>query len=123
MNSSKKYVKFFSNGYYFASYISPLIMNNQKFAEVFNSCFNNIVKELNIPIEQNLSKGVSIFDDPIIAAVHKYKRHPTILKIKEKVKNMTFFLFIMLTPISITMLTPFPTLPPHLSPHISRFAT
>ena len=29
MNSSKKYVKFFSKGYYFPLYISPLILNIQ----------------------------------------------------------------------------------------------
>ena len=62
-------------------------MNDQKCAEVFNNYFNSIVKELNILIDQNLLYDASIFDDPIIAAVHKYKRHPSILKIKEKVKK------------------------------------
>ena len=74
-----------------------VIMNDQKCAEVFNNCFNSIVKELNVPIDQNLLNDASIFDDPIIAAVHKYRRHPSILKIKKTVKNMTFFPFIMLT--------------------------
>ena len=61
-----------------------LIINDQKCAEVFNNYFNSIVKELNIPIDQNLLNDAYIFDDPIIAAVHKYKRHPSILKIKNK---------------------------------------
>ena len=74
-----------------------LIINNQKCAEVFNNYFNSVFKELNIPIDQNLSNDASIFDDPIMAAVHKYKRHPSILKIKEKVKQYDLFLFIMLT--------------------------
>ena len=67
-----------------------LIMNDQKCAEVFNNYFNSIAKELNIPIDQNLLNDAcdaSIFDDPIIAAVHKYKRLQSILKIKEKVKK------------------------------------
>ena len=76
-----------------------LIINDQKCAEVFNNYFSSIVKELNIPIDQNLLNDASLFDNPIIAAIHKYERHPSILKIKEKLKNMTFFLFIMLTPI------------------------
>ena len=64
-----------------------LLMNDQKCADVFNNYFNSIVKELNIPIDQNLLNDVSVFDDPITAAVHKYKRYPSILKTKEKVKK------------------------------------
>ena len=76
-----------------------LIMNDKKCAEVFNNYFNSVAKELNIAIDQNLLNYASMYDDPIKSAVHKYKRHPSSLKIKEKVKNMTFFLFIMSTPI------------------------
>ena len=54
---------------------------------MFKSCSNSIVKELNIPIDQNLLNDGSIFDYSIIAAVHKYERHPSILEIKEKVKK------------------------------------
>ena len=50
-----------------------LITNDQKWAEVFNNCFNSIAKELNILIDQNLLNDAPIFDDPIIAAVLKYK--------------------------------------------------
>ena len=76
-----------------------LIINDQKCAEVFNNYFNSVVKYLNIPIDQNLLNVASVLDDPIITAVYKYKKHPSFLKIKEKVnKKMTFFLFIMLTP-------------------------
>ena len=54
---------------------------------MFKRCSNSIVKELNIPIDQNLLNDGSIFDYSIIAAVHKYERHPSILEIKEKVKK------------------------------------
>ena len=54
---------------------------------MFNNYFNSIVKELNITIEQNLSNDASISDDPIVVAVRKYKRHPSILKINEKAKK------------------------------------
>ena len=76
-----------------------LIINNQKCAEVFNNYFDGIIEETSVPIDQNLLNDASLFDDPVITAAHKYERHPSILKIKEKSKNMTFFLFIMLTPI------------------------
>ena len=69
-----------------------LIINDQKCVEVFNNYFNNLVKELNIPTDQNLLNDASIFDDPIIEAVHNYKKHPSILKIKEKIfKKWPFF--------------------------------
>ena len=50
-----------------------LIINDQKYAEVFNNYFNRIVEELNIPIDQNLLNDASLFNDPIIAAVQKHK--------------------------------------------------
>ena len=43
-------------------------MNDQKCA-VFNNYFSSIVKELNIPIDQNLLNDASIFDDPIISSI------------------------------------------------------
>ena len=48
-----------------------LITNDQKSAEVFNNYFNSIVEELNIWIDQHLLNDVSLFDDPIIVAMHK----------------------------------------------------
>ena len=68
-------------------------MNDQKCVEVFSNYFDSIVKELNIPIDQNLLNGVSIFDNPIIAAVHKCKRLRVSLKLRKISKNMTFFSF------------------------------
>ena len=56
-----------------------LIIDDQKCTGVFRNYFNSIVKELNISIDQKLLNNASIFDNPILAAVHKYKRHPSIL--------------------------------------------
>ena len=75
-----------------------LITNEQKSAEVFNNYFNSIIEELNIPIDQNLLNDASLFDDPIIAAIHKYKRHPSILKIKEQLKKSDLFSFYHVNP-------------------------
>ena len=60
---------------------------------MFNNYFNSTAEELNISIDQNLLNNVSLFDDPIIAAVHKYERHPSIFKIKEKFKKHDLFSF------------------------------
>ena len=60
--------------------------------------FHSIVKELNIRIDQNLLNSATLFDDPIIAAGHKYKRHSSILKIKEKVKNYNLLSFYHINP-------------------------
>ena len=54
-----------------------------------NNYFNSIVKELNIPIDQNLLNDASIFNDPIIAAVHKYER--VSLKFRERSEIWPFF--------------------------------
>ena len=70
-----------------------IINDRQKCAKVFNNYFSSIVKELNIPIDQNLLNEASIFDDPIIAAVHKYNGHAGILKIKEKIQKYDLFSF------------------------------
>ena len=75
-----------------------LIKNDQKCAELFRNYFNNIAKGLNIPIDQNVLNDSSIFGDPIIAAVHKYKTHLSILKIKEKDKICELFTFYHVNP-------------------------
>ena len=64
-----------------------LIINHQKCAEVFNNYFSSIINELHTPIDQNLLHDTPIFDYPIIAPVRKCKRHPSILKIRKKLKK------------------------------------
>ena len=75
-----------------------LIINDQKCAEMFNNYFDSIAKELKIPTDQILLNDESTFDDLIIAAVHNYKRHQNILKIKEKVKKYELFSFYHVNP-------------------------
>ena len=65
---------------------------------MFNNYFISIVEELNIPIDQNLLNDASLFDDPIIAVIYKYKRHPSILKIKKKLKKHDLFSFYHVNP-------------------------
>ena len=65
---------------------------------MFNNFFDSIAKELKIPTDQILLNDESTFDDLIIAAVHNYKRHQNILKIKEKVKKYELFSFYHVNP-------------------------
>ena len=76
--------------------ISPYFVNNpkktsknklvdekdEKTAETFNKFYGNIIKNLNISINSEVLEDVSMIQDPIIAAMEKYKQHTIILKIK-----------------------------------------
>ena len=66
---------------------------DEKIAETFNKFFGNIIKNLNIPINSDVLEDVSIIQDPIIAAIEKYKRNPSILKIKKQIRIENYFDF------------------------------
>ena len=61
-----------------------IINNDVKIAEVFNEYFENITYELGLTENKaNLSFSENI-ENPIEKAVHKYKNHPSIKKIKQQ---------------------------------------
>ena len=62
---------------------SNIITEDGKLADVFNTFFKDAVE--NLQIEQNIGNVQSTegIDDPIDAAIHKFKNHPSILKIGE----------------------------------------
>ena len=51
-----------------------LISEDEKIGETFNKVFGKIMKILNIFIDSKVLENVSIIQDPIIAAIEKYKR-------------------------------------------------
>ena len=61
------------------------LAEDEKIAETFNKFFGNIIKNLNISINSEVLENVSMIQDPIIAAIEKCKRHPSILKIKKHI--------------------------------------
>ena len=67
-----------------------LINNELKCTEIFNNFFNCTIKELKIPFDPSLLEDVSMIKDAILAAVRKCKKHPSIPKIKEMIRKMTF---------------------------------
>ena len=56
-------------------------------AEVLNTFFSNIVKNLKISEYENLDRNFENVEDPVLRAILKYKNHPSITVIKEKAKN------------------------------------
>ena len=59
------------------------ITNNHELAETFNTFFSNITQ--NLKIDSNLveiTENLNI-SDPVLKAIKKYEKHPSIIKIKE----------------------------------------
>ena len=65
---------------------SNTLSEDEKIAETFNKFFGNIIKNLNISINSEVLENVSMIQDPIIAAIEKCKRHPSIPKIKKHIR-------------------------------------
>ena len=55
--------------------------------------FGNIIKNLNISINSEVLKDALMIQGPTIAAIEKYKRHPSILKIKMHIRVESYFDF------------------------------
>ena len=69
-----------------------IISDCQEIAETFNTFFKNAVMNLKIPSPtEHLT--LSSEGDPVLASIEKYSKHPSILKIKEIVKNGPFLHF------------------------------
>ena len=62
-----------------------------KTAEVFNSSFSNIVKNLKIPWYSNFDPIAQNIEDPTLKVIVKYKNHPGILTIQAKYKDKNKF--------------------------------
>ena len=69
------------------------LSEDEKIAETFNKFFDNIIKNLNISINSEVLEDVSMMQDPSIAVIEKYKRYPSILKIKKHIRVESYFDF------------------------------
>ena len=70
-----------------------IVSENQANAEIFNDFFSSIVKNLNIPINDELLNNVHDIHDPVLRAIKKYERHPSIVKIKNRIPDMSALSF------------------------------
>ena len=69
------------------------ITNNHELAESFNTFFSNITQNLKIDgnlveITENLNTS-----NPVLKVIKKYEKHPSTIKIKEKIKNKNALFF------------------------------
>ena len=62
-------------------------------AHKFNSYFSNVVKNLNIPRDSVELVRVEHVEDPLMNSILKYGKHPSILAIKEFIKDPNVFDF------------------------------
>ena len=70
-----------------------VIVDDDKFvSEIFSNFFSNVVTNLNI--ETNSAYINHNVDDPVLNAVSKYEKHPSVLKIKEAYSDNERFAFL-----------------------------
>ena len=76
-----------------------IVSEDKNVADVFNSFFSNAVKNLNIDCYEHLSFDEYFLckdtenEDPILRAIEKYEKHPSILKIKSITPAKSHFSF------------------------------
>ena len=70
-----------------------IVEKDKEVAEEFSKKFSNAINDLDISFEWEPAETSEVIADPIARAIAKYANHPSILKIKEKIKNPTNFEF------------------------------
>ena len=96
--------------------------DDKKIAEIFNHFFSNVVHNLHIDTEEHLIDGKSECD-PILKAIKRYEKHPSILKILAKGNKKETFSFqptnteavtTEILSLNLTGATPKDSIPPHV---------
>ena len=59
-------------------------------ANIFNEFFASVVKNLKITINEDILSDTKGIDDPVLIAIEKYKKHPSIRASKDISKNNLF---------------------------------
>ena len=70
-----------------------IITNDKEIAKVLNDFFSNIIKTLNIPKNDHTDSIVKDVRDPTLKAILKYRKNPSILAMKRKLKSCPVFTF------------------------------
>ena len=63
-------------------------------SEIFNDFFSNVVTNLKIENITGFSNNNIIENDPVLKAISKYEKHPSVLKIKEANGDREHFTFL-----------------------------
>ena len=64
--------------------------DEKEVANIFNEFFLNIVPNLGITTEHEFLNTTNISHNPIENAIYKYENHPTVIAIKNHMKETTF---------------------------------
>ena len=67
-----------------------VISDDRKISDIFIEYFNTIVPKLRLAIPKDVIFATNSIEDPVLKAVHKNQRHPSILAIKEKYNGLSF---------------------------------
>ena len=70
-----------------------IVTEDAKTCEIFNDFFSNIVKNLNLKIDESHLTDSEHIHDPVDRAIFKYQNHPSIINIKAKVDLSQCFSF------------------------------
>ena len=73
--------------------VEEIITDDKAIAEIFNEFYVNIVPNLKISMENNFDTEFVKTENPVLNAVNKYKNHPSVIMIKEKIKPIEKFSF------------------------------
>ena len=69
------------------------VYDDREICDIFNKFFVNVVPNLNIPGFTG-SDNLHVIGDSVQPILHKYRNHPSIIKIKEKRESSEKFVFI-----------------------------
>ena len=70
-----------------------IVTEDCKTAEIFNEYFSMIIPNLNITPNTEVLSDVGQIDDPVLKAIKKYEKHPSIIAISNKTKTNSSFTF------------------------------
>ena len=66
-------------------YSEEIISDDKKVADAFSQFFVNVVPDLKIPASHNCNKDFIKTNGPVLVVISKYKYHPSIVMIKNKI--------------------------------------
>ena len=69
-----------------------VISDDQKIVDIFIEYFDTIVPKLGLAIPKDATFAINGFEEPVLKALHKYQRRPSILALKEKYKDKCNFI-------------------------------
>ena len=67
-----------------------ILSENLEVAKTFNAFFSNIVKEMNVSLDQELLTEADHIEDPVLRIIERFKKHTSVVAIFENHKDSAF---------------------------------